>query len=72
MKLQSAVLRIRCPAVSRERTSTISVGEMRTEAKCLHEPLPFWPLPDTELLPCVPSECLLFFVACLPPWACGQ
>ena len=25
-----------------------------------------------ELLPCVPSECLLFFVACLPPRAYGQ
>ena len=36
-------------------------------------PLPFRPLPDTELLllPCVPSECLPFFSACLFLWACG-
>ena len=34
-------------------------------------PLPFWPLPDTELLPFVPCECLSFFVACILPWTYG-
>ena len=34
-------------------------------------PLPFWPLPDTELLPCVPSEGFSFFSACLLPWTYG-
>ena len=36
--------------------------------ECIYILRPFRPLPDAELLPCVLSECLSFFSACLVLW----